>query len=72
MTEADDPTPAKRAIPALMRTAEVKEYFDVSDRTLRRWEDNGYLVPRRIGSTLFYRWEDIQAALDGKRPACAV
>jgi hypothetical protein len=24
MTEADDPTPAKRAIPALMRTAEVK------------------------------------------------
>ncbi len=49
----------------LIKARDVAEMFAVTLRTLFNWERKGILVPCRIVGQRYYRWTDIQSALDG-------
>ena len=59
MDPAED-LPSTSSIPDLLSGAEVEQIFGRSARTLRRWEQQGYLRPVRIGGAKFYRANDIR------------
>lgn len=52
---------------ATMARAEVMEILGVSETTLVRWDNNGYLKPVKVGRRVLYRRGDIDALLR-KRP----
>jgi predicted DNA-binding transcriptional regulator AlpA len=47
-------------------TEEAAQMLGKSKTTLWRWENEGYLVPVKVGRSNRYKMEDIQAILDGK------
>lgn len=47
--------------PQLLKRTEVATRLRVSVRTLERWEDDGVLVPIRIGRNVRYRAADVDA-----------
>ena len=57
-------------VPDLLSGPEVQKIFGRSGRTLRRWEQQGYLLPVRVGQAKFFRAEDIQrlTQVSSKRP----
>lgn len=44
----------------LLSIAEVGALFNRNERSLRRWEKAGHLIPVRVGRSLFYRREDVE------------
>jgi len=47
-------------LPRLLKPAQVRAVFAISERTLRRWLAQGYLVPIRVGRAVFFHPDDIQ------------
>lgn len=47
----------------LLTAAEVAETFRVSPQTVSRWADKGIIPVIRLGATLRFRREDIEALL---------
>ncbi len=45
---------------------EVAERLNVSDNTLWRWRNTGYLVPSKVGNRSYYRLSDIERLKGGK------
>lgn len=45
---------------------EVKSILGISDQTLWRWQESGYLVPFKIGRKRHYRKSDIDKILNGE------
>jgi excisionase family DNA binding protein len=64
-TAAVDGAPPRAAAPVqpLLTATEVGRIFGVCDRTLRRWARAGHLVPVRVGRTLRYRRQDVEAVI---------
>ena len=46
---------------SLLTRQEVADQLRVTVRTLERWEDEGRLVPIRLGRNVRYRGEDVEA-----------
>ncbi len=57
-----DPWPASCRL-GLLTTAEVAAIFRRTDRTIRRWAAMGRLLPVRIGGSVYFRAEDINALI---------
>ena len=66
--------PGQQANPAhitpepMLSAKAVAQLLGVSERTLRRWDKSGLLVPRRLGATLRYRASDVDAFIGGEAP----
>ncbi len=52
--------PVSDSIADLLSIAEVARIFGRSERTICRWCAAGYLVPIRIGRSVFFRADDIR------------
>lgn len=53
-------------MPKLLTAAEVAAVFRRSERALRDWVRRGYLVPVRVGRSLFFHEEEVRALLGGR------
>jgi len=62
-TSITAPGLATSAMPALLSTRKVAAYFSRDERTIRRWVQTGLLTPIRIGKAVYFRADDIQAAI---------
>lgn len=51
------------SVSALMTVQEVALIFRRSDRTIRTWVRDGRLRPIRVGRSVFFRREDVEALL---------
>ena len=45
---------------------EAAEKLNVSESTLWRWKKTKYLVPSKVGKTVYYKLSDIENLLGGK------
>ena len=51
--------------PELVTRKQAKDLLSVrTDLTMMRWEEKGYLMPRRIGSRIFYRKDEVISAVE--------
>jgi excisionase family DNA binding protein len=50
-----------------IKSSEVAELLNISSGTLQNLRINGTLTFSKIGGTLFYNYDDIEALLDGKK-----
>lgn len=50
-------------LPELMSITDVAKHFGRTPRTLREWERRGYLVPVRVGRSVYYRCDDVFALI---------
>lgn len=68
ITAALQSAPATAPAPAspsqLLTKAQAMDRFGVCDSTLYRWEQQGYLRPRRLGRRIYYAPSDIEEALN--------
>ena len=63
---SSEPPGQDRLLPEpLLPARAVAGLLGVSERTLRRWDKSGLLVPRRLGSILRYHPGDIDAFIAG-------
>jgi len=46
---------------------EVAEKLNVSENTLWRWKKIKYLVPSKVGNSVYYKLSDIERLLEGRR-----
>lgn len=51
----------------LLNRKDLSEYIGVSDRTLRRWEQKGYLPRIKIGNSVRYKISDVKKLIDDLR-----
>lgn len=51
----------------LLNRKDLSEYIGVSDRTLRRWEQKGYLPRIKIGNSVRYKISDVKKLLNDLR-----
>ncbi|WP_145145253.1 helix-turn-helix domain-containing protein, partial [Roseomonas gilardii] len=65
-TIPDEDAPASPLRPKLLTAAEVAAVFRRSERALRDWVRRGYLVPVRVGRSLYFREEEVRALLSGQ------
>ena len=62
---ASDRSPTA-SLPKLLTAAEVAAMFRRSERALRDWVRRGYLVPVRVGRSIYFREEEVRALLGGR------
>ena len=43
---------------------QLSEHLGVSERTIRRWEQKGWLPRIKIGNIIRYKWQDVKKLLD--------
>jgi len=53
--------------PTWLRSSKVKELLNISDSTLQNLRINGTLPAYKLGTTWFYRLDEIMAALEAGR-----
>lgn len=56
-------------MPELLKPREVAEFFRVSQLTVKRWEDQGTLIPLRLGTRRdrLYKKEDVLAIYNNEQ-----
>jgi hypothetical protein len=50
-----------------LKSADVREMLNVSPNTLQRYRINGALKFSKVGSTFFYKADDVQKMLEGNK-----
>lgn len=57
----------KQKIPeSYLTQKEVAEKLNVSENTLWRWKKTKYLVPSKVGNSVYYKLSDIEKLLEGR------
>lgn len=51
----------------LLTRRDLSEFIGVSDRTLRRWEQKGYLPRVKIGNSVRYKMNDVRKLIEDLR-----
>lgn len=51
----------------LVPKKEVLEILGKGDTTLHNWKHSGYLVPVKIGKSVYYKWSDLDEIINGKK-----
>ena len=60
---------AQSEIPRLMKHLEVARHFGCTPRTLWNWEQKGLLTLVRVGRSVFYNLDQIEALMRASTPA---
>ena len=47
----------------LLDNADVKQLFNISDKTLTNWRNDGVLNPSKIGGSIYYEVDDIKQTI---------
>jgi hypothetical protein len=50
-----------------LKSADVRQMLNVSSNTLQRFRINGVLKFSKVGSTFFYKADDVQKMLEGSK-----
>lgn len=59
----DEPKPTSQVARPLLSTRELMEIFGRSDRTIRNWVTAGHLHPIKVGRSVFFGKQEIDALL---------
>lgn len=47
----------------LLDNADVKQLFNISDKTITNWKNEGILNPSKIGGSIYYELSDIKQTI---------
>lgn len=64
-------TSPQQVIEPLLTVGDVSSVFAIHPRTVRNWAAEGILSPVRVGRTVRFRREDVQALIDSRDASMA-